>query len=185
MYKIVIPTLLLIVALALSSVFVVSEGERSIVIRFGRVLKENDVARIYPPGLHFKLPFFDKLRTLDARIQTMDDRADRFVTAEKKDVIIDSYVKWRIQDFGKFYLSTGNGNALTAQTLLQRKVADGLRAEIGMTTIKEIVSEKRAQVMKDVLIDAKKSALDLGIEVVDLRIKKNIIYSLYAPKQVS
>lgn len=105
------------------SVFVVKEGERGIVIRFGRVLKtDDDMARIYGPGLQFKVPLFDRVQLLDARIQTMDDQSDRFVTSEKKDVIIDSYVKWKIKDFGQYYLSTGGGNRLTAEALLQRKV---------------------------------------------------------------
>lgn len=174
MRKLMIPVLVFVVATFLMSLFVIEEGERGIVIRFGRVLKMDnaDMAKIYEPGLHFKFPLFDRVKTLDARIQTMDDQSDRFVTSEKKDVIIDSYVKWRIADFGQFYLSTGGGNILTAESLLQRKVADGLRAEIGSKTIKEIVSEKREEVMTDVLTDAKESSLDLGIEVVDLRIKK-------------
>ncbi|MGF1763615.1 protease modulator HflC [Aliivibrio kagoshimensis] len=174
MRKLMIPVLVFVVATFLMSLFVIQEGERGIVIRFGRVLKVDnaDMARIYEPGLHFKFPLFDRVKTLDARIQTMDDQADRFVTNEKKDVIIDSYVKWRISDFGQFYLSTGGGNILTAESLLQRKVADGLRAEIGSKTIKEIVSEKREEVMAEVLTDAKESSFDLGIEVVDLRIKK-------------
>ncbi|OOF13140.1 protease modulator HflC [Salinivibrio proteolyticus] len=187
MRKMMIPVVVLAVVVFLMSIFVVSEGERSIVVRFGRVLKaDNDVAKIYQPGLHFKLPLFDRVNTLDARIQTMDDRADRFVTAEKKDVIIDSYVKWRIKDFGQYYLSTGGGNKLTAESLLQRRVADGLRAEIGSKTIKEIVSEKRDEVMKSVLDRAaSEGSRDLGIELIDLRIKRinlpsEISESIYA-----
>ncbi len=186
MRKFIIPLVIVSLVVGLMSVFVVDEGERGIVIRFGRVLKNNeDTARIYQPGLQFKLPFFDKVKLLDARIQTMDDQSDRFVTSEKKDVIIDSYVKWRIDNFGQYYLSTGGGNRLTAEALLQRKVADGLRAEIGSKTIKEIVSEKREQVMADVLKEVRASANDIGIDVIDLRIKKinlpdEISESIYA-----
>lgn len=173
MRKLLIPLIIVSIVVGLMSVFVVKEGERGIVIRFGRVLKtDDDMARIYAPGLQVKVPLFDRVKLLDARIQTMDDQSDRFVTSEKKDVIIDSYVKWRIKDFGQYYLSTGGGNKLTAEALLQRKVADGLRAEIGSKTIKEIVSEKREQVMAEVLEDARISAEDIGIEVIDLRIKK-------------
>lgn len=173
MRKLLIPLIFVFAFVGLMSVFVVDEGERGIVIRFGRVLKsENEMAKIYGPGLQFKVPFFDRVKFLDARIQTMDDQSDRFVTSEKKDVIIDSYVKWKIEDFGQFYLSTGGGNRLTAEALLQRKVADGLRAEIGSKTIKEIVSEEREMVMADVLNEAQKSAKDIGIDVIDLRIKK-------------
>lgn len=186
MRKFLIIFTVIAVFIASMSVFVVDEGERGIVIRFGRVLKtDNDTARIYGPGLQFKVPFFDKVHLLDARIQTMDDQSDRFVTSEKKDVIIDSYVKWKINNFGQYYLSTGGGNSLTAEALLQRKVADGLRAEIGSKTIKEIVSEKREVVMADVLKEVQESANDLGIDVIDLRIKKinlpdEISESIYA-----
>ncbi len=89
MRKLLIPSIVLIIAALLMSMFVIPEGERGIVIRFGRVLKDNnDLARIYEPGLHFKMPLFDRVKTLDARIQTMDGRSDRFVTSEKKDVIM-------------------------------------------------------------------------------------------------
>ncbi len=186
MRKFIIPLVIVALVVGLMSMFVVDEGERGIVIRFGRVLKaEDDSAKIYQPGLQFKLPLFDQVKLLDARIQTMDDQSDRFVTSEKKDVIIDSYVKWRIADFGQYYLSTGGGNRLTAEALLRRKVADGLRAEIGSKTIQEIVSEKREQVMADVLEEVRESANDIGIDVIDLRIKKinlpdEISESIYA-----
>lgn len=210
MRKLIIPVVVIFIALLLMSMFVVKEGERGIVVRFGRILKDNntEVARIYEPGLHFKVPVFDRVHDLDARIQTMDDQADRFLTAEKKDVIIDTYVKWRIKDFGKYYLATGGGNTSTAESLLKRKVVDSLRAEIGAKEIKQIVSGEdsisrpvtsdiaqtkaakaalaviegvvpvkkvegqRDQIMADVLEETRESAKDLGIEVVDFRIKK-------------
>ncbi|KQA22601.1 protein HflC [Vibrio metoecus] len=170
MRKLLIPTIVLVVAALLMSMFVIPEGERGIVIRFGRVLKDNnDLAKIYEPGLHFKMPLFDRVKTLDARIQTMDGRSDRFVTSEKKDVIIDTYVKWRIDDFGQYYLATGGGNALTAEALLERKVTDVLRSEIGAREIKQIVSgprnvsilpEKRQLLLK-VTTEAAKEALEI------------------------
>jgi membrane protease subunit HflC len=183
------------------SVFVIQEGERGLVIRFGRVLDDNGVSKIYEPGLHFKMPLFDRVKTLDARIQTMDGRSDRFVTSEKKDVLIDTYVKWRISDFGRYYLTTGGGNALTAEALLERKVTDVLRSEIGAREIKQIVSGprnkdvlpdsdsevvtteaalealevdgERDQIMENVLVGTTDSAMkDLGVEIVDFRMKK-------------
>ncbi|WP_162045460.1 protease modulator HflC [Vibrio taketomensis] len=201
MRKLMIPVLVVALVLMLMSLFVIPEGERGIVIRFGRVLKDNnEIARIYEPGLHFKMPLFDRVNTLDARIQTMDGRADRFVTSEKKDVIIDSYVKWRIEDFGQYYLATGGGNVATAQTLLSRKVTDVLRSEIGAREIKQIVSGPRNStilpddeaevtteaakealeidgerdiIMKNVLNGTRKDAMeDLGIHIVDFRMKK-------------
>lgn len=203
MRKLMIPVLVIALALMLMSLFVIPEGERGIVVRFGRVLKDNnDITRIYEPGLHFKMPLFDRVKQLDARIQTMDGRADRFVTSEKKDVIIDSYVKWRIEDFGRYYLATGGGNSLTAEALLERKVTDVLRSEIGAREIKQIVSGPRNDdvlpedassdevnteaarealeidgerdlIISDVLRDTRESAMkDLGVRVVDFRMKK-------------
>ncbi|QMV15727.1 protease modulator HflC [Vibrio spartinae] len=202
MRKLIIPVLVLFLIVFLMSVFVIHEGERGIVVRFGRVLKDGEIARIYEPGLHFKMPLFDSVKVLEARIQTMDGRSDRFVTAEKKDVIIDSYVKWRIQDFGTYYLATGGGSALTAQSLLERKVTDVLRSEIGSREIKQIVSGplnddvlpdsedaevvtteaakealkidgQRDQIMDEVLLSTRESAMkDLGVYVVDFRMKK-------------
>ncbi|MEF1256694.1 MULTISPECIES: protease modulator HflC [unclassified Vibrio] len=214
MRKLMIPVLVVTIALLLMSVFVIQEGERGLVIRFGRVLDDNGVSKIYEPGLHFKMPLFDRVKTLDARIQTMDGRSDRFVTSEKKDVIIDTYVKWRIEDFGRFYLTTGGGNVLTAEALLERKVTDVLRSEIGAREIKQIVSGprnndvlpdsadseevtteaakealeidgERDKIMANVLEGTRDSALtDLGVEIVDFRMKKinlpdNISDSIY------
>lgn len=203
MPKLFSPVFALGLAAVFFSVFVIPEGERGIVVRFGRILKSNEVANIYEPGLHFKVPIFDRVKTLDSRIQTLDGRSDRFVTSEKKDVIIDSYVKWRVKDFDRYYLTTGGGDALTAQALLERKVTDVLRAEIGSKNIKQIVSGprdsnmpktgisasdlatseaakqaleidgQRDQIMEHVLLNTRESALkDLGVDVVDFRIKK-------------
>ncbi|WP_425666129.1 protease modulator HflC [Vibrio tubiashii] len=202
MRKLMIPVLVVTIVLLLMSVFVIQEGERGLVIRFGRVLDDNGVSKIYEPGLHFKMPLFDRVKTLDARIQTMDSRSDRFVTSEKKDVLIDTYVKWRIADFGRYYLTTGGGNALTAEALLERKVTDVLRSEIGAREIKQIVSGprnkdvlpdsadseevtteaalealevdgERDQIMENVLVGTSDSAMtDLGVEIVDFRMKK-------------
>lgn len=167
-------TLVIVALVALfgyASIFTVQEGERSIVIQFGKVKKDGEgITKVYEPGLHFKVPVIDTVRTLDARIQTLDGNADRFVTSEKKDLIIDSYVKWRITDFERFYLSTG-GNFLQAETLLQRKINNGLRSEIGGRTIREIVSGERSEVMESSLKRSARSS-ELGISVLDVRIKK-------------
>lgn len=173
-----------LVAVLLSSILVVNEGERAIVSRFGKILKDEGVTRIYEPGLHLKLPMIDKIRFLDSRIQTMDGAADRFVTSEKKDLMVDSYVKWRISDFEKYYLSTGGGIKANAESLLQRKINNDLRTEFGRRTIKEIVSGSRDELQQDALTNAAESAQDLGIEVVDVRVKQinlpaNVSSSIY------
>lgn len=159
--------------LASSSLFVIDESQRGIVVQFGKVIREgsSDIPKVYEPGLHWKWPFIDDVRKLDARIQTLDGQADRFVTSEKKDLIIDSYVKWRIEDFSKYYLATGGGSNIQAESLLKRKINNGLRSEIGARTITDIVSGERTEVMEDALRQMARSS-ELGIKVVDVRIKQ-------------
>lgn len=174
----------ILLAVGLSSLLVVNEGERAIVSRFGKILKDDGVTRIYKPGLHVKLPMIDKIKFLDSRIQTMDGAADRFVTSEKKDLMVDSYVKWRILDHEKYYLATNGGNKVQAESLLQRKINNDLRTEFGRRTIKDIVSGSRDELQQDALRNASDSAQDLGIEVVDVRVKQinlpaNVSSSIY------
>lgn len=160
------------IVLGISSVFVVSEGTRAIVILFGKVnMDAQDQPVVYEPGLHFKVPLFARVQRLDARIQTLDERADRFVTSEKEDLIVDSYVKWRITDFARYYLSTG-GNKAQAETLLKQRVTNGLRAEFGTRTINQIVSGERSELMDDALRQAGGSSDQLGIQILDVRVKQ-------------
>ena len=172
--KNLIIAIIVAVGLILSgAVFFVSEGTRAIVIQFGKVKKDSDTGLtvIYEPGLHFKLPFIDSKRVLDARVQTLDDAPDRFVTSEKKDLIVDSYVKWRIDDFERYYLSTG-GNTLQAEALLKQKVNNGLRSEFGTRTISQIVSGERSELMDEAMAQASESSDELGIEIIDVRVKQ-------------
>ncbi|MCL1051336.1 protease modulator HflC [Shewanella abyssi] len=173
-----------LIAISLSSILVVHEGERAIVSRFGKVLKDDGVTRVYSPGLNIKIPMLDKVKFLDSRVQTLDGAADRFVTSEKKDLMVDSYVKWRILDFERYYLSTNGGIKANAESLLQRKINNDLRTEFGRRTIKEIVSGSRDELQSDTLKNASESAADLGIEVVDVRVKQinlpaNVSTSIY------
>lgn len=165
----ILPAILFLVFV--SSAFVVNEGQNGIVMQFSKVKRDSeDKPVVYAPGLHFKVPFIDSVRVMDARIQTLDDQPDRFVTSEKKDLIIDSYVKWQIDDLAVYYLATG-GNKLQAEALLKRKINNGLRNEIGSHTIKDIVSGKRGEVMETALKRMARSS-ELGIKVIDVRIKK-------------
>lgn len=165
----------------LSSLFVVPEGQRGIVIQFGKIQRdaEQNVV-VYQPGLHFKLPLIETVRKLDARVQTMDDAQDRFVTAEKKDLLVDSYVKWRINDFGAYFLATQGGNTAQAEVLLKQYINNGLRTEFGARTIPEIVSGERTQLMQSALQQAGEASKELGIEVVDVRVKQ-----INLPQEVS
>ncbi len=174
MKNLFIALLITLVVMGSGSLFVVKEGQRAIVIQFGKVQRDNTTGqtKVFEPGLHFKLPFIDTVRSLDARIQTLDDSPDRFVTSEKKDLIVNSYVKWRIKDFARYYLSTNGGNKLQAEALLKQKVNNGLRTEFGSRTISQIVSGERTELMERAMEQASTSSDELGIEIVDVRVKQ-------------
>ncbi|WP_102135157.1 protease modulator HflC [Candidatus Hoaglandella endobia] len=140
----------LVLVVLYASLFVVQEGQRGIVLRFGKVLRDsNKKPLIYNPGLHVKIPFIEMLKNLDARIQTMENQADRFVTMEKKDLIVDSYIKWQISDFSRYYLATDGGDVLQAEVLMKRKFSDRLRSELGRMDVKGIVTDSRNRLMTD------------------------------------
>ncbi|OQM34177.1 protease modulator HflC [bacterium endosymbiont of Pedicinus badii] len=176
-----------------ASVFIIPEGQRGILLRFDKVLRDqNSNAIIYFPGVHTKIPFIEKIKKLDARIQTMENQADRFVTMEKKDLIVDSYIKWKISDFSRYYLATGGGDISRAEVLIKRKFSDRLRSELGKLDVRDIVTDSRNQLMTDVKnslnfgsnedTDQKtdfknkntytNSIGSLGIHIVDVRIKQ-------------
>ncbi len=167
--------------LIISSVFVVNEGQRGIVFQFSKIKRDaqTDKMIVYEPGLHFKIPFIENVRKFDARIQTLDEAPDRFVTSEKKDLMVDSYAKWRIVDFSTFFLRT-SGSIENAKALLKQKINNGLRTEFGNRTIKEIVSGDRLAIMSKALESAKSSREDLGIDVIDVRVK-----AINLPREVS
>lgn len=166
-----IVTITALLMLTISSVFVVFEGQRAIVFQFSKIKRDGaDQMKIYEPGLYFKFPLIEKVRKIDARIQTLDEAPDRFVTSEKKDLIVDSYAKWRIVDFSTYYLRT-SGSIENARALLKQKINNGLRTEFGSRTIKEIVSGKRDDLMDKALESAESSREDLGIDVIDVRVK--------------
>ncbi|RIY36442.1 protease modulator HflC [Psittacicella gerlachiana] len=167
--------LVVILFLLFNSVFVVNEGTRAIKLRFNKVVRDGDgQVVVYQPGLHFKPPFIDNVISLDARLQTLDDTTDRFLTVEKKDVLIESYVKWKVVDFGRFYTTTG-GIYSRASDLLRRKINDRLRSEVGSQTISDIVSGQRSELMsqaKESLNTGEDGASTFGIEVIDVRVVK-------------
>ena len=163
--------LIILFMLGVSSVFVVSEGERGIVFQFSKIKRDGEGnMQVFEPGLHFKVPFIESVKVINARIQTLDEAPDRFVTSEKKDLMVDSYAKWRIVDFSTYYLRTA-GSIENAKALLKQKINNGLRTEFGNRTIKEIVSGDRSTVMRSALESAESSREDLGIEVLDVRVK--------------
>lgn len=166
--------ILLIVGILLlfSCMFTVMEGHQGIILRLGRLVNEGDSnkVKVLTPGLHFKVPFIENVRIFDTRIQTMDIKSTRIVTKEKKDVMVDYYVKWQINDLAQYFKSTG-GSEFKAETLLEQQLNTLLRAQFGKRTISEVVSGGRDDVMDLLRIAAEKQAGELGINVVDVRIK--------------
>ena len=148
------------------SVFTVQEWQTAILFRLGEI-----VGTGFKPGLHFKMPFINNVRHFDTRILTLDARPERFLTKEKKNVIVDSFVKWHIDDVSRYYISTG-GSEARANSRLSQIIKDALKSEFGQRTIKEVVSGERRDIMKILTVKANKQAQKFGINVVDLRIKR-------------
>ncbi len=146
--------------------FVVNQWETAIRLRLGEIVDSD-----YEPGLHFMIPVLNNIKTFDKRIHTMDARPQRFLTIEKKDVIVDYYAKWRIANPAQFYRSTG-GNVERAERLLSERINTSLRDEFGKRTIQEVVSEDRQELMEVLTKGIDSNAAELGLEVVDVRVKK-------------
>jgi len=170
--KIAVTLFILLFFLLITSVFTVNEGQQGIILRLGRLVNEphTDKVKVLNPGLHFKTPFIENVRIFDTRIQTMDIKSTRIVTKEKKDVMVDYFVKWQIADLAQYFKSTG-GNEFKAETLLEQQLNTLLRAQFGKRTISDAVSGGRDDVMELLRTAAEKQAGELGIHVVDVRIK--------------
>lgn len=149
-----------------SSVFTVKEWERAILFRFGEVVRTD-----YDPGLHFKIPIINNVRKYDGRVMTLDAEPERYLTAEKKNLIVDAFVKWRIEDIKQYYTAMG-GDADRTNLRLSQIIKDGLRAEFGKRTIQEVVSGERKEVMDVLALNTEAQARNFGIRVVDVRIKR-------------
>ncbi len=159
----------LLVALAVlsASMFTVDQRQNAVVFQLGEVVsvKKN-------PGLYFKLPLMQNVRYFDTRILTIDAvDPERFLTSEKKNVLVDSFIKWRVIDPKQFYVSVG-GDEARAQIRLNQTVNDGLRAEFGKRTIHEVVSGQRDEIMNLIRTKADQDARKIGVQVVDVRIKR-------------
>ena len=178
--------LLLALIIGSKSLYIVQETERAVKLKFGEVV-ESDVA----PGLHVLIPFVNKVRKFDGRLLTLDTRPQAFLTSEKKRLIVDSFVKWRIVDVQKYYTAT-SGDEFRASDLISVRVETQLRNQFGTRTLSEVVSGEREKLMADVKLwlndptAARAKASDvaaetakllglaesLGVEIVDVRIKK-------------
>ena len=158
--------ILLGVIIVASTIYTVDEREKTVVVRFGQVIRYDD-----KPGLHVKTPFLDSVRFFDSRVLTLDFEPQPFLTKEKKNVIVDSYVKWRIVDVLKFYVAVG-GDEYRARQRLSPVISSGLRDEFGKRSVQEVISGDRRKIMEILSTNADKDASEYGIEVVDVRIQR-------------
>lgn len=165
--------MLLLLLVGYHSVFMVKETERVLMLRFGKVISGE-----FEPGLHFKNPIHT-IRPFDKRIQTLDAPPEHFLTSEKKNLIVDSFIKWRIVEIVPYFKTVG-GSFQRAGQRLAEIIADGLRSEFGKRTIKQVVSGDRAEIMDLITKQASERSQQFGIEIIDVRIKQ-----IELPKEVS
>lgn len=146
--------------------FTVSETEKAIKFRLGEIVKSD-----YEPGLHFKWPFINNIKKFDKRIQTMEAKPERFLTAEKKNVIVDSFVKWRIGDVTTFYTVVA-GDVDQANLRLDQIVKDAFRGEFGKRNIQQLVSTDRQEIREILIKNAMPLAAALGMEIIDVQVMR-------------
>ena len=159
--------LVILVILLTQSLYVVKETQRAVLLRFGEII-QFDVS----PGLHFKFPILNTVRKFDSRILTLDAAPQRYLTSEKKALMVDSFVKWRVKDVAKYFTTSGGDEERLKRLLIQR-IDTGLRNEFGVRTVKEVVSGERDELMTKLATQLDLIAQrELGIEVIDLRVKK-------------
>ena len=155
------------VILLFSSIFIVNESQTAIVLNLGKVVRSD-----LKPGLHFKVPFIEQVRKFDRRLLTLDDNPERYLTVEKKDVEVDFFVKWRIKDVTVYYRATSGGNEEAAAQRLTPIIKNTLRNDINSFTLQKLVSGERTELAQRLLKPINLGAATLGIEVLDIRIKR-------------
>ncbi|MEX0619561.1 MAG: protease modulator HflC [Pseudohongiellaceae bacterium] len=164
---VLIVVIVLLALLGSSTLYVVKQTERAVLLRFGQVVNPD-----VQPGLHVKIPWVNTVRKFDGRLIILDNAPQRFLTLEQKALLVDSYVKWRIVDTGRFYVAT-RGDISIASSLLADRTNDGLRDQLGARNLQEVVAGERDQFMLDLSDDLNETvAADIGIEVIDVRVKR-------------
>lgn len=158
--------LAIVIAVISMSVYTVDEREQALVFRFGEIITTDT-----QPGIKFKMPFVNSVKFFDDRIQTMDADPQSYLTLEKKNLIVDSFVKWRIRDVREYYVRLG-GSKVRAHSRLSKRVNDAIRDEIGKRSVKDVVSGDRVLIMDIVRKAVDQEAAGLGLEVVDARLKR-------------
>ncbi len=176
--RIGIPILVLAI-IGYVSAFKVDQWENAVVFKFGEIVRTG-----LGPGLHFMIPLVNTVQKFDMRLLNLDQDPQRFLTSEKKDVIVDYYVKWRIGDLDSFYTST-RGDMQRAELLLSQKINGALREEFGKRTVQEVVASERGMVMNQVQDRLDRLTDDLGVDVVDVRtmridLPENVSSSVYS-----
>jgi len=156
----------IVIAIISMSVYVVDEREQALVFRFGEIIQADT-----EPGIKFKMPFVNSVKFFDDRIQTMDADPQSYLTLEKKNLIVDSFVKWRIRDVKEYYVRLG-GSKTRAHSRLSKRVNDAIRDEIGKRSVKDVVSGDRVLIMDNVRKATDQEASGLGLEIVDARLKR-------------
>src|SRR5210317_1370961 len=162
----VVLALVIAVFIGISSMFQVAAWEKAVLFRLGEIVRTD-----IQPGLHFKTPFINNVRKFDGRILTLDVEPERFLTVEKKNVIVDSFVMWRIDDVRRFYTAV-LGDERNARQRLEQIVKDGMRGLFSKRTVNEVVSGERSTIMKALVADASTQAEEIGIQIVDIRVKR-------------
>ena len=156
----------LVLFLLTSTVFVIREDQVGVLFQLGRIAKSE-----IGPGVHFKLPLIQDVRSFDRRILTLDSQPERYLTSEKKDVNVDFFAKWKISEVGKFYTTTSGDEVMAAQRL-NPIIKEALRNQINQRTLQETVSDARSGMTETLVKTANEGSKNLGIEVVDIRIKR-------------
>ena len=163
----VLIAIVVLLVLASMSLFVVDQRQHAIVFRLGEVVSVKT-----EPGLNWKVPVIEDVRFFDIRVLTVDaDQADRFLTSEKKNVLVDLFIKWRISDVQQYYISVG-GDEARARDRLTKTVNDGLRSEFGKRTVHEVVSGERDQIIELMRSKVDEDAAKIGVKVLDVRLKR-------------
>jgi membrane protease subunit HflC len=166
-YRIILPLIIVVVVVLSFSVFRVNQYEQAIVFKFGEIQRSND-----QPGLHFMIPIMNTVKKFQNRLLNLDQEPQRFLTSEKKDVIVDYYAKWRISNVRKFYTSTRGGDIQYANGLLGQRINRALRDEFGKRTVQEVVAGERGEILDIVAGTTQQLQDELGITVVDVRTKR-------------
>ena len=156
----------IVVAIGSSTVYYVDEREKAIVFQFGEIVRSND-----EPGIHFKAPLINNVKFFDARVQTMDSDPELYLTREKKNLVVDSFVKWRITNASDYYTRLG-GRVSNARNRLVQRVNDALRSEFGNRSVQQVISGDRVEIMDVVRQLTNEETASLGIEVLDVRLKR-------------